>query len=51
MTLFQILKYHNALINSVIIHDGESQDWRNPKVFYEGERISINIQFWSVLEE
>jgi hypothetical protein len=41
-----VLEYHTALINSVVVHDGESQDWRNPKVFYEGERISINIQFW-----
>ena len=33
------------MISTVVLHDGESQDWGDPKAF-EGERISPAVQFW-----
>ena len=41
----QIQEYHNLLINTIVLHDGESQDWGDTKA-YEGDRISPAIQFW-----
>ena len=31
---------------TVVVHDGESQDWRSSKPYFEGERISAAVQFW-----
>ncbi len=43
-----------TLVSTTVLHDSASQDWTNPKPFYEGERISHCVQvrkpftcFWS----
>ena len=33
-------------MSSLVLHDGESQDWNLSKVYFEGERISATVQFW-----
>ncbi len=42
----QLLEYYTLLATTVVIHDGESQDWRSSKPYFEGERISAAVQFW-----
>ena len=42
----QVLEYHCSLVASTILHDPASQDWENPKSFYEGEKISHCVQMW-----
>ncbi|CAB4069978.1 unnamed protein product [Lepeophtheirus salmonis] len=42
----KIIVYHKDVISSVILHEGESNDWNSETPPFEGQRISFNIQFW-----
>ena len=35
-----------TLVSTTVLHDSASQDWTNPKPFFEGERISHCVQMW-----
>lgn len=35
-----------TLMSTTILHDATSQDWTNPKPFYESEKISHCVQMW-----
>ncbi len=43
----QLQQYHCQLVFTTVLHDAESQDWtETTKTYFEGDRISIPIQFW-----
>ena len=46
MTSF-ILNYHCDLLKSGFIHDPDSNDWKNPKKYQEGEKFSVALQVFS----
>jgi len=33
-------------MSTTILHDAASQDWTNPKPFYESEKVSHCVQMW-----
>ena len=41
-----LLQYHQAQITTVLLHDGESNYWQDPRAFAEGERCSYSIEMW-----
>jgi hypothetical protein len=42
----QIVEYQVSLIATTILHDAESQRWKDTRPFYEDEKISHCIQMW-----
>lgn len=42
----QVLESTCSLLATSVLQDPGSQDWTNSKPFYEGEKISHNIQMW-----
>ncbi|XP_040583723.1 uncharacterized protein [Lepeophtheirus salmonis] len=42
----QVLEYFTTTISTTVLHDSSSQDWNNPKEFYEGEKISHCVRMW-----
>lgn len=42
----QVASYQMGLAATTVLHDSASQNWTNPKPFYEGERASHCVQMW-----
>ncbi|RDD45237.1 Uncharacterized protein KIAA0825 [Trichoplax sp. H2] len=42
-----IVEHHNTTISTTVLQDSDSNNYSNPRTFYEGKRCSFSIQMWN----